>query len=343
MTVPDLREVLRERAEAPSPANPYRHDQVRARVRRTRLRRHMTAGATAAVAAVAAVVVLIPGTSEPREITAATDQKGGETTAAVELPERFTSGDGTDYRRVAALSMNSNGPKKVSVEVPVSGRPLDVAGRCLGEPGDYSPKITVNGRSNLRPSFSPCLNMGTTESHPLIVPKGATRVTVEFDLSSVGCLRKEKDGLCLPEPREADWSLAVYEWTPPARRVEPEPVKAFPERVGDMRRIANSTGLSDKEHEFTLTVTSSSGKIGIDQLCTGDLAQRLWFRYEINGGDKPVTGSCGVWKKGPYPMAKADFSIGVPKGKPVRITGRMGLWGDSTNRPVRWSVGVFSK
>ncbi|MFG1705818.1 hypothetical protein ACFLIM_21725 [Nonomuraea sp. M3C6] len=333
MTVQDLRDVLRERAEAPSPANPYRHDQVRSRIRRTRLRRRATAGAAVA----AAVVVgfsLLPGTAEPpRDITAAAQP-------APSLPERFTSDDGTEYRRVATATLKANGERKTSVTVPVSGRPLDVAGLCNGTFGSDMPRISVNGNHTGGPGFTPCAK--EMELRPLIVPTGATEVTVTFDTTAYGCVLEKKNGPCVPtRPRQADWSLAVYEWNPPARQIEPEPVRAFPARLGGMKLATFTSGMWGKDSAFTLQVTSPGGKVAIDQLCTGDLAGRMWFRYQIDGADIPVTASCGVWKEGPFPMALHEFA--VPKGKRATISGRMGLWGDYTNRPVRWSFGVYVK
>ncbi|MFI7231362.1 hypothetical protein ACIBO5_49880 [Nonomuraea angiospora] len=341
MTVQDLRDVLRERAEAPSPGNPNRHDQVRSRIRRTRLRRRATAGAGAVAAFVASAVVgvlLLPGTA-PEVISAARVVQ--EMPAG--LPEKFTAGDGTAYRRLAVGAIKKEGAKKVSLTVPVSGKPLDVAMTCDGEDFVNTPRVSVNGNADTGAQVLPCEK--AMELRPLsLVRRGATEATVTFDTTVVGrgCVQRKKDGPCVtPEPKVATWNVAVYEWTPPARRVEPEPVKDFPDQVDGWKLARSAAGVSDRDSSFTLVVKSASGKIGMDQLCTGDLAARMWFKIRVNGTDAPMVGGCNVWKSGDYPMALSEYD--VPKGSRVTITGKIGFWGEYTNRPVRWSAGVYVK
>ncbi|MEV4016469.1 hypothetical protein AB0J35_38820 [Nonomuraea angiospora] len=342
MTVQDLRDVLRERAEAPSPGNPNRQDQVRSRIRRTRLRRRATAGAGAMAAVVASAVVgvhLLPGTaSAPEPATARTEQD-----KPAGLPEKFTAGDGTAYRRLAVGTIRKEGAKKVSFTVPVSGKPLDVAMTCDGEDFVNTPRVSVNGNADTGAQVLPCGK--AMQLRPLsLVRRGATEATVTFDTTVVarGCVQRKKDGPCVtPKPKVATWHVAVYEWTPPARPVEPEPVKDFPDRVAKWKLARSATGVSDRDSSFTLVVKSASGKIGMDQLCTGDLAARMWFKIRVNGTDAPMVGGCNVWKSGDYPMALSEYD--VPKGSRVTITGQIGFWGEYTNRPVRWSVGVYVK
>ncbi|RVX40421.1 hypothetical protein EDD27_2828 [Nonomuraea polychroma] len=333
MTVQDLRDVLRERAEAPSPTNPRRHDQVAARVRRTRLRRRVTAGAAVA-AAVVVGVSLLPGAAEqPRETTAAARP-------VPELPERFTADDGTEYRRLTTLTMKGSGPKKSSVTVPVSGRPLEVAGICDGELGGLGPRILVNGRPQAGSHIGLCFKRNAMELRPVTMPTGATEVTIGFDKTVNGCVLDKKGGQCVPsKPDRTDWRLGVYEWTPPVQPVEPAPLKAFPGKLGRLKLAGQTSGVWDRDRSFEIVVKSPSGKIALEQLCSGDLASRVWFTYKVDGMDTGTGPTCVVWKQGPFPMAATEFT--VPKGKRVTITGRVGMWGDSTNRPVRWSVAVY--
>ncbi|TMR88994.1 hypothetical protein [Nonomuraea basaltis] len=332
MTVQDLRDVLRERAEAPSPANPHRHDQVHARIRRTRLHRRLTAGA-AVVAAVVVGVSLLPGTTErPRETTAAARP-------APELPERFTAADGTEYRRVATATLKAKAAQKTSVTIPVTGKPLDVAALCDGVSGGEPPNVSVNGRDDPESSFTPCEK--EMQLRELTVPDDAEEVTVTFDTTTYGsgCVSKTKGGPCVPiEPRPVGWSLAVYEWTPPARPVEAEPVRAFPGRLGGGKLAAFTSGMWPQDSSFTMTF-KSTGTVLIDQLCTGDLAGRMRFTFQVDGS--PGSGNCGIWKEGPFPMAMSEFWI--PKGKQVTVRGKLRLRGESANRPVRWSVGAYVK
>ncbi|MGW0811041.1 hypothetical protein [Nonomuraea sp. NPDC002799] len=336
MSVQDLREVLRERAEAPSPANPYRHEEVRARVRGVRRRRSVTAAVTAAAVVMTGVALLtVTDGPAPRKTTTVAAQP------VAGLPERFTSADGTAYRRIATATLKADGAQKTSIKIPVTGRPLDVAARCHSDKGGDRPSVTVDGKETDGPGFMPCLRQDM-ELRPLIVSGNATEVTVGFDATTGGCLMDKKSGSCLPSrARRADWSLAVYEWAPPAQQVVPQPVKDFRERLGDMKLAGSTSGVWDDDSSFSLSVTSPGGKIGFEQLCTGDLAARLWFTYEIGGKHQNSTGSCVVWEGGPYPKGMITFS--VPKGKRVTVSGRIGLWGESGNRPVRWSLGVYTR
>lgn len=339
MTVQDLRDVLRERAEGPSPANPHRHDEVRARIRRRRMRRRaMVGGAVSVASVVAAVVVivaLLPGTAEepPPATTVTAEPASG-------LPERYTAPDGTVYRRLATTRLVASG-MKTSVTIPVSGEPLDVAARCDGEAG-ASPRVLVNGRNTGPRGFSPCPE--DMELRPLIVPKDAEEVTVTFDrtTSGGGCVMRTRNGPCEPvKPQRSDWDLAVYQWIPPARMVTPEPVRAMPERLAGKRMIAQFRGAWPGESTIEMQVVGTGDPIGIDQICSGDLAGRMWFKYQVGGKESPTRSGCGVWKEGPFPTAMEEFT--VPKGKRVTVTGRVGFWGESTNRPVKWAIGVYRK
>ncbi|WP_431907004.1 hypothetical protein [Nonomuraea jabiensis] len=342
MTVQDLRDVLREQAEAPSPGNPNRHDQVRSRIRRTRLRRRATAGTVAVAASAVVGVSLLPGTVTAPE-PGATATARAEQDKPAGLPEEFTAGDGTAYRRLAVGTIKKEGAKKVSFTVPVSGKPLDVAMTCDGEDFVNTPRVSVNGNADTGAQVLPCGK--SMELRPLsLVQRGVKEATVTFDTTVVarGCVQRKKDGPCVaPKPKVATWQVAVYEWTPPARPVEPEPVKDFPDRTNGWKLARSATGVSDRDSSFTLVVKSASGKIGMDQLCTGDLAARMWFKIRVNGTDAPMVGGCNVWKSGDYPMAVSEYD--VPKGSRVTITGKIGFWGEYTNRPVRWSVGVYVK
>jgi hypothetical protein len=101
------------------------------------------------------------------------------------------------------------------------------------------------------------------------------------------------------------------------------------------------SGVWADDRSCTLEVVSPRGKIGIEQLCGGELSRRMWFTYRIGGKDVPYATNCAVWEEGPYPMATREFS--VPRGERVTITGRVGLRGEYTNRPVRWPVAVYVK
>ncbi|MEV5501228.1 hypothetical protein AB0M50_38125 [Nonomuraea fuscirosea] len=338
MTVQDLRDVLRERAAGPSPANPHRHDEVRARIRRTRLRRRAVAGGVVSVVSVVAAVVvtvaLLPGTAEEPAATTVTAEP------APGLPERYTAPDGTVYRRLAATRLVASGVK-TSVTVPVTGNPLDVAARCDGEMS-APPRILVNGRNTGPQGFAPCPK--DMDLRPLIVPADAKEVTVTFDRSTSGggCVTRTKNGPCEPvKPQRSGWDLAVYEWIPPARMILPEPVRAMPERLAGKKLLAQFRGVWPGRSTFEMQVVGTGDPVGIDQICSGALAGRMWFTYQIDGQESPTRSGCGIWKEGPFPTAMEEFT--VPKGKRVTVTGRVGLWGESTNRPVNWAIGVYRR
>ncbi|SPL89063.1 unnamed protein product [[Actinomadura] parvosata subsp. kistnae] len=227
MSVQDLRDVLRERAEGPAPANPHRHDQVHARVRRVRRRRRAAAGAAALAAAVVASVVaalLVPGQDEPLPVPGLLPGRDGlvpgEAPTAAQpaagLPERFVTRDGTEYRRIGLATLTEG---RASVTVPASGNPLEVATPCEGVfssmPEVFVDSRRVNGRED---------SCGDSGLHllPVDVPQGAADVTLTF--AKRGC--DTPQGACGPERGARE--VAVYEWTPPAMTIEPPRVKALP-------------------------------------------------------------------------------------------------------------------
>ncbi|MEU8326435.1 hypothetical protein AB0C33_49415 [Nonomuraea sp. NPDC048881] len=344
MSVQDLREMLRERAEGPAPAIPDRHELVRRRVRRTWRRRVLASAAAtvaATVAAGAAVLSLLPGGAVTRHEPATS--ASAVAPAPEPLPERFTAHDGTGYRRLATATVRTDGARRTSVTIPVTGRPLDVAALCDGSFGATAPRISVAGRAaGASPPFSPCLK--GMELVPLPVPAGAGQVTVTFDTTTRGggCTRQETGAPCVtPEPVKAVWSLAVYEWTPPARPVDPEPLRAFPKRLPSWELAgATQDRIWPQDGTATVTVRGDGGRMGIEALCAGDLARRMWFTYRIGGGDEEVV-TCSQWTGGPYPMAMTELS--VPEGRRVTVTVRAGIWGEDANRPVRWALAVYRK
>ncbi|MBB6352163.1 hypothetical protein FHU36_008759 [Nonomuraea muscovyensis] len=341
MTVQDLRDVLREHGDGPAPANPTRPDQVRARIRRMRRRRRavMVAGAGAAVTTVAALgFAFLPGTAaapRPADDTAVVPTSAD----APELPESFTSADGAEYRRLDLVSLARTGPRKATVTIPVTGRPLDVAVTCAGSTRAASPKISI-GR---RPVTAGVFCRPGRQLVALPVPAGgAKEATVTFDTTTHGtaCTREKPGGPCRPVKEErGDWSLAVYEWTPPAQPVEPEAPRPLPRRAGAFELAESRSGTWPRESSVTFRVRGDGRPIGVDQICTGDLADRLEFRYELNGRDTGASSSCGVWKRGAFPSAIKEFA--VPKGRSATITVKASMRAEAPDRLVRWSVGLF--
>jgi hypothetical protein len=176
---------------------------------------------------------------------------------------------------------------------------------------------------------------------PLLVPAATSgsKLTLTFNTTvrGGGCLMR--NGKCVPrKPTRGLWSLAVYEWTPPARPAEPPPLKALPDHAGEARLAETKTGVWPQNGSATFKVR---GKVGFDTLCTGDLAGRLWFSFMANGHPAGGSGSCGVWEGGAFPSAVSEFSYPTNKTTTVKVTWK--LLGTATNRPVRWSVGLYQK
>ncbi|MEV6157706.1 hypothetical protein AB0L53_45950 [Nonomuraea sp. NPDC052129] len=341
MTVHDLRDVLREHGDGPSPANPARHEEIAARIRRIRLRRRVLGGG--GVVAVAAAVALgasfltrpLSGPAEPRRESAAEATAAPKELAGL-LPEQFTASDGTKYRRIAITSIKRTGPTKVSVTFPVSGKPLDVGAVCAG-PDSSAPRISV-GNTPLMAHFAGCSRR--MQLKPLQLPPATNgKLTLTFDTTTSGRACLVRNGKCVPQKfTRGAWSLAVYEWTPPVRPAEPPPLKALPEQAGKARLVETKTGVWPKDGSATFKVR---GKVGFDTLCTGDLAGRLWFSFMANGHPAGGSGSCGVWEGGAFPSAVSEFSYPTNKTTTVKVTWK--LLGTTTNRPVRWSVGLYQK
>ncbi|WP_101789776.1 hypothetical protein [Nonomuraea indica] len=343
MTVQDLRDVLRERGEGPAPANPSRHDQVRARIRRMRRRRRAVVAAAAgtAVAAVAALgPSLLPGAqaARPADGTAVVTRSADRP----ELPESFTSADGARYRRLGMASVGTSSGRKTTITIPVTGKPLDLASVCSGSGRNHaSLKITV-GR---RPVFPGVFCLKGRRLISLPVPQGTGKeVTISFDTTTQGwgCVRDKPSDPCRKVKEDpADWSLAVYEWTPPERPVEPPAPRALPRREGDLTLEETRSGTWPRESSATFRVRGDGREVGIDQICTGELADRLRFSSRVDGRDLGSNTSCGVWKSGSFPSAM--MGITVPKGKTVTITVKASMPAEAPNRLVRWSVGLYRK
>jgi hypothetical protein len=359
MSLGELRSVLREHGGGEPPANPARHDQVHARIRRIRLRRRL-AGAGAVLTAASVLTLSLTGLMELTGPSGPTR----DTTVAVQpssdLPERFTADDGAQYTRVATTRVAPPGEKQVTVTVPVSGRPLDVAAICEGGRTPNIPlSIWIKGSRMVAEHFYECT--GRMELKPLPVPEGATEVTITFDVSqgsSLTCTGTGAEQPCEPAVEKPDhrvWNLAIYEWTPPETPVWPEAPKAFPKQVGGEgpakakgqvlikgeNLIETKAGTWPQDSKVTFEVTGRGRKMGLDQICTGELAGRLRYTFQVNGRDLGSRGACGVWESGPYPMAITQFA--APAGRRLTVTLRWEMPGASANRPVRWSVGLFEK
>ncbi|MET7466030.1 hypothetical protein [Nonomuraea sp. NPDC005501] len=345
MTVRELRDVLREHGDATPPSNPVRHEQVRARISRIRLRRRLAAAGTTVAAVAALGLVFLPGMAgagpDTAAVTSATAGPLAGSPVPGGLPETFTSPDGTGYRRLATASIGATGSRKATVTVPVTGKPLDVALICTrtsrAMPGL---QVKVNGRPVPAHMFA-CT--GHRELAPLIVPRGAgDRAVITFDTTTHGsaCVRADSKSPCRPvKPERASMSMAVYEWTPPDTPVEPKAPRAFPAHQSRWKLADTRTGTWPAERSLTFRVRGDGREFGLDQICTGDLAARLWFRYEIDGKDTGGASGCGVWEEGPYPGAMSLYK--VAKGKQVTVTLKLFMNSPADGRPVRWSVGLF--
>jgi hypothetical protein len=327
---------------ADAPDNHRRIAQLERRIRDDNRRR---AFAVAGVTLLTAAGVLIPAfllpglAAPPRETTTAVQP-------AAELPPRFTSGDGSAYRRLASatLKAKSKGEKKASLTVPVSGKPLEVAALCPeGNPADLArPRVIVNGEPSSN-GFQQCLTRQGTRMvlGSVSAPRGAEQVTITFDITDWGCVRK-KDEPCPTRTflQPTDWPLAVYEYTPPARPVEPDPVEAFPARRETLKLAGQASGVWPRKSSFALTVTSPGGYFGIDHLCTGDLVDRLSISYQI--GDEPSQGERVCGHRTLNDTNALLWSEKVPKGTKITISGKVRMRGGHPNRQTRWSVGVYS-
>ncbi|MFD9945709.1 hypothetical protein ACFWYW_32015 [Nonomuraea sp. NPDC059023] len=330
MTVQDLREVLRERGAAAPPPNPARRTQVEARIRRRRLRRTAVAGGAIA-AAVALTATLLPGTARPPAPAVA---------AKPELPETFVSADGTEYRKVAATTVVTPGKKKVTVTVPLTGNPIDLATSCTGTArGSIAPSV---GAAGLPPQHGLRDCSKERQVLGLRMPKGTGTAEVVIDpvFRGKGCIRTKESAPCEPPKFERSvWSLAFYEWIPPTRPVVPEEPGALPGRLGAMKLSETESGTWPEQDTVTFR---ASGRVGLEKICTGELAQRLSFEVAVNGKSTGGSGSCAVWKQGDFPWAMGLHTL--PEGKISTVTLKLRMdGGGHPNRPVRWSVGLYRK
>lgn len=337
MSVQDLRDVLREHADATPPVNPARRTEVESRIRRIRTRRTAGMGGVALVAAAALGFAFLPGTAEPPpQATVTTAQPSSP------LPERFTSPDGSAYRRVAMKTMRSTGKEKTTITVPYTGKPLDVAGSCAGpKDGTVPPRVSTAAPGPDARFYGCAKDM---QLRPVDVPKGATQVEIVFDtvISGRGCVWNKDRTRCVPQkPKPSDWTLAVYEWTPPVTPVEPAPPRDLPARLGPWKLSDTGSGTWPRDKSVAFDFVGTGGRVGIDRICSGDVADRLWFAMEVNGRDIGVSGNCGIWTRGTFPSAMTE--VDTPAGRRITITVKLSMRGMQSIRPVRWSVGLYKK
>ncbi|MFF5244175.1 hypothetical protein ACFY3V_07835 [Streptosporangium sp. NPDC000095] len=348
MTIQKLQDVLRSQGEGPVPANPARNEQVQARIRKMRRRRHATAAGAVVSAAAVLGFVFLPGQVQPGPNAVAVVQppgrgatQGSGPEGRSEFPKAFTSADGTEYRRLAVTAITKTDSKKATVTVPVTGKPLEVAALCSGgHRSSMGARIRIDGEP--ASPWQPLACEKDRKFVPLVVPAGAgERITVTFDLVKrlSGCVIAE--GACVPPDNERiSWALAVYEWTPPERPIEPQAPQALPERLRGYRLADSRTGTWPRDRSLTFDVLGDGKPLGIGEICTGDVASRLLFEVEVNGR-LGTRGGCGVGTSEPFLMTLAELK--VPKGKKATITVKFSMRPEAPNRPVRWSVGLWRR
>ncbi len=336
MTVQDLRDVLREQAEGPSPANPARHEQVGAHIRRIRRRRRVVGGAAAGVAAAAVLfgAWLVPGAADQ-------PQKATVAASIAKLPERFTAPDGTEYRRVATTAIEATGDRKAVVTVPLSGKPLDVAGVCEGA-DNSSLRVSAGARTSL----DRLQRVHEGHAAPSAARAGNTgEVTVTFDTTTrgTGCVQV-RIGRPLPAGGAGARRLVPgrvrVDATRRAGRAGPD--QDLPRRLGNWKLTDSKTGLWPRDTTARFEIVGTGRKLAFDQICGGDLARRLLVHTATDLTDSQQSTTCSEWKNGPFPMAMTELPA-VPKGKRVVVTVRISVLGEATNRPIRWSFGLYSK
>ncbi|MGR6920758.1 hypothetical protein ACU635_41530 [[Actinomadura] parvosata] len=91
----------------------------------------------------------------------------------------------------------------------------------------------------------------------------------------------------------------------------------------------------------TAVTLSGRGSATLAVVCSGDLARRMWFEVRVNGRLSRAQQGCLTWTGGPFPKAGVDLA--TKEGERVTVTVRTGMWGAGTNRPVRWSIGLYVK
>lgn len=295
----------------------------------------MTAAATMGVALVTGAMLIASNTPAEQTVTAAPAVTG--------LPPEFTAADGVAYHRVGTATLDTTGKRKVTITVPNTGKPLDLVATCAGDRRSAAPHVRVDGVPARGGFLGACVATRQTIGLPVRGQAEEVTVTLELpELQGTACVRERKDDPCkpvTPRQRRAVWSLGVYEWTPPDEPVLPGPVRKFPAMKG-YKPVAMRSGLYPEKGSVTIPVPAGR-TVGVDQICTGALAKRLNFTLALNGRDTGVGGQCGVWEKGPYPMAMA--LVKTPKGADARLTITWSMAGPAETRPVRWLVGVWER
>ncbi|MGI5271232.1 hypothetical protein ACQEUU_18900 [Nonomuraea sp. CA-218870] len=139
---------------------------------------------------------------------------------------------------------------------------------------------------------------------------------------------------------EGAWTLGVYAWTPPERSTQPEPIKDLPKRLDGRPLIDTRSGVWPADDTVRFTFDATGRPFGLEQLCAGDLAERLRFSYTLGKG-KSHGASCAVWRSGAFPMAMGVHD--TRPGERVKVTAKITVDGGHPGRPVRWSVGLYGE
>lgn len=327
----DLRALLDDHA-GPSPANPARLAAVMTRVRRRRVRR---AAALSGTAGMAAVLLALPYILSPAQNTEIA------TAPASPFPERYTAEDGVDHTRLETARLAVPDDTKLSITIPLSGKPLEVAVKCRKAVQDARVSLAVAlDRRPVSPGFPPCTTTDVLRWPLPDTRPGATTATVTLTAQAIarpnctpgkGC----KPSTAPPTLDPAAWDIAVYEWTPPAEPIIPAPPRAFPPNASDWKLLRTDSGVYPRDKEVSFTYTGK-GRFAFDKLCSGALSRQLRFRVFRDGRDTGSAGDCAIWEKGrPFPMAMA-----VERG-PARITLKLESPVSPNNRFIRWSVGWY--
>ncbi|WP_204030990.1 hypothetical protein, partial [Sinosporangium siamense] len=263
----------------------------RARGARRRRRAAAWSALTAAGAAAVAAALVLPGLLIPEEPPR--DVHAAATRSPAPGKERFTEPDGTVYRRLGRVRVDSPIQKSASIEVPLSGKPLAVRMPCVNRGIPEPPTVTVRVPGVATPftladkwaKYSGCAHGTAVDVQPLPPTARTATVNVEAFIMHHPVTKKQPPQI---------WTVDVYEWTPPAVAGPPPPSLKMPRSLGGPEgKVLDKQSITwPQAREITLDVPYTKKVAGLVIACSGGIAHRSRTDVWVNGRKLPGSNVC---------------------------------------------------
>lgn len=332
MNTEEFRDLLQANAQAPRPVNPARTNQIEHRIKRRKTQRKVLTGFTAAAVAIAITGVW----AETRDVPHSPTLGSVTPTQNPTLAEEFVAKDGAVYHRVSLTSLDWPRQKTATVPLVRNGKPLAARVACAGKKDVselmYHFSTASQQNFNLLSGKAGMFCEPLNADHPFDLPDSLTSFTVSAD-------KPHDYGTVIPDGTAA-WTIALYEWTPPAK---PKPAPPAPKMiVSENNPLVVKKGVWPKTQELTLTVPYRGRPLMYNAFCAGAIGGNARVEVHVNGRLNPAYDDNQCYAAEEGNVADIDL-IRPPRGtKQVTLTVRLtGFDPGYLKRPGSWSVGVF--